>query len=271
MKILKNFHTHSSFCDGKNTPEEMIEAAIAKGFSTLGFSSHSMLPEVLEGVTLDGETIGRYVETIRGLAEKHKGKIEVLCGVEADYLKGVTDPDSSRYAKWNFDYIIGSIHFLAVDGNAKDRICIDHTPEILADGIRKYYGGSAKEFLKAYFAAEREMVLAYDFDIVGHPDLPRKFNSKFRIFDETEQWYVDELASTADAIAASGKIVEINTGAISRGWRDDPYPSEKFIALLKERKVPLILSSDAHAAEGIDCAFDRFANLATITDFRRAL
>ena len=42
---MTNFHTHSTWCDGKDTPEAMIEAAIAKGFSVLGFSSHAMLPE----------------------------------------------------------------------------------------------------------------------------------------------------------------------------------------------------------------------------------
>ena len=243
----------------------MIEAGIAKGFSTLGFSSHVMLPDVLENVTLTGDNIDEYIATIRSLAQKYKSKIEVLCGIEADYIKGVTDPDFSRYSKWGFDYIIGSIHFLAV-GN--DRLCIDHTPEILVDDINRLFGGSAKDFIKSYFAAEREMVENYDFNIIGHPDLPRKFNTALKIFDETEPWYLEELEKTADTIAASGKIVEINTGAISRGWMEGPYPSMDFIALLKKRNVPLIISSDAHSASGIDCAFDKFACLATVEDYR---
>jgi histidinol-phosphatase (PHP family) len=265
MTRLKNFHTHSSFCDGKNTPEEMIEAAIAKGFSTLGFSSHVMLPDTLENVTLTEDNINDYVATVRSLAQKYKSKIEVLCGIEADYVKGVTTPDFSRYSKWGFDYIIGSIHFLAV---GDDRLCIDHTPEILINDINRLFNGSAKEFIKSYFAAEREMIENCDFNIVGHPDLPRKFNATLKIFNESESWYLEELEKTADAIAASKKIVEINTGAISRGWMDNPYPSTDFISLLKERNVPLIISSDAHSASGIDCAFDKFASLATIEDFR---
>ena len=50
----------------------------------------------------------------------------------------------------------------------------------------------------------------------------------------------------------------MNTGAISRGWMDDAYPSAEFRAMLRERGVRFVLSSDAHAAEAIDCAFDRF-------------
>ena len=103
------------------------------------------------------------------------------------------------------------------------------------------------------------MVRRFDFDVVGHPDLCRKFNTKHPYFDEGAEWYREELALTADAIAASGKIVEVNTGAISRGWMEDAYPSAPFRALLRERGVRFILSSDSHAADTLDCAFDRFA------------
>ena len=57
-----------------------------------------------------------------------------------------------------------------------------------------------------------------------------------------------------------GKIVEINTGAIARGWMDDVYPSAAFRALLRARGVRFLLGSDAHAAAGIDCAFERYGD-----------
>ena len=40
--MLTNFHTHTVFCDGKNTPEEMVLSAIEKGFTALGFSGHGL-------------------------------------------------------------------------------------------------------------------------------------------------------------------------------------------------------------------------------------
>jgi histidinol-phosphatase (PHP family) len=245
----------------------MIETAIAKGFSTLGFSSHIMFPEEIDGITLTPRNIDTYVQTIRELALKYKDRIEILCGIEADYIKGVTTPDRSRYSKWNFDYIIGSIHFLAV---GSERLCIDHTPEILVNDINRLFDGSAKDFIKAYFDAEREMIANYQFDIIGHPDLPRKFNSNFEIFDETESWYLEELEKTAEVISTSGKIVEINTGAISRGWMKTPYPSTDFLKRLNDLRVPLIISSDAHASSGLDCAFDKFSHLSNINDFRHS-
>jgi histidinol-phosphatase (PHP family) len=102
------------------------------------------------------------------------------------------------------------------------------------------------------------MVAQFDFDIVGHLDLVRKFNVKAPYFDEEAAWYRAELVATADAVAASGKIAEVNTGAISRGWLDDAYPSAFFRQLLRERGVRFVLSADAHAADAVDCAFDRF-------------
>ena len=113
--------------------------------------------------------------------------------------------------------------------------------------------------------------LGFDFEILGHPDLVRKFNVKHPYFDENAGWYLKELEKTADAIAASGKIVEVNTGAISRGWLDDAYPSPSFRAMLRERGVRFILSSDSHAAETIDCAFDRFAGAEDYVDLTEVL
>jgi len=253
-----NYHTHSSWCDGKDSPRAMIQAAIAKGFETIGFSSHAMLPQDDVDWVLTPEKAPRYAREIRTLADEFKGLIRVLCGVEADYIPGGATPSHAAYAGIAPDYIIGSIHFIkAPDGTV---FAIDHTPQILTDGIRDRFDGDSAAFVKAYFAAVREMVSSFDFEIVGHPDLVRKFNVKNPFFDEKADWYREELEKTADAVAASGKIVEVNTGAISRGWLNDAYPSPTFRKLLRDRGVRFVLSSDAHAADAIDCAFERFEN-----------
>lgn len=258
-KMKFNLHTHTTWCDGKDAPEDVIRAAIAKGFAKIGFSSHAMLPGEMLDWTLTRDKALAYSSEIRALAAKYAGTIEVLCGVEADYLAGSADPDRATYAFMEPDYIIGSVHFVtAPDGAA---VAVDKSPDDLACGIRDHFAGSVEAFIRAYFAQEREMVAKFDFDIVGHPDLVRKFNVKAPYFDETSAWYLEEVAKTADAIAASGKTVEINTGAISRGWLDDAYPSEPFRTILRERGVKLILGSDAHSADAIDCAFDRFADV----------
>ena len=87
-----NYHTHSTWCDGKNTPREMVEAAIAKGFDTIGFSSHSMLPQDDVAWVLTPEKAPRYEAEIRALAKEYAPRIRVLCGVEADYVPGGAEP-----------------------------------------------------------------------------------------------------------------------------------------------------------------------------------
>jgi histidinol-phosphatase (PHP family) len=237
--LKTNFHTHCTFCDGAAPPEKMVEAAIERGFATLGFSSHSDMVK----------DFAAYKAEIRRLAAKYSDKISVLCGVEAEY--------DTHFQRGDLDYVIGAVHYVTAPDGA--RFSVDNTPNILFDGIRSHFKGDSAAFVQAYFAFEREMIATYDCDIVAHVDLVRKFNAKHPYFDESAPWYLAELEKTADVAAASGKLVEVNTGAISRGWLDDAYPSPAMRALLRERGVKFVLSSDSHAPDTIDCAFDRFA------------
>ena len=259
--MKRNFHTHSTWCDGKASPEEMIRGAIDRGFDTLGFSSHAMLPADPYDWTLTTATLSAYAAEIRALAAKYADRIRILLGVEADFVPGACTPDRAAYAAIAPDYVIGSVHFVVAPDGAW--VEVDNTPELLTAGIRDRFGGSAEAFVRAYFAQQREMAASFDFDVIGHPDLCRKFNGRLASFDEGASWYREELEKTAEAFAASGKSVEVNTGAISRGWMDDAYPSASFRDLLRARGVRFLLSSDAHAVEGLDCAFDRFGGAET--------
>lgn len=239
--MVTNYHTHTTFCDGKNTPEEMVLAALAKGFTRLGFTSHSDM--LVDPVA--------YREELRRLTEKYATRIWLFAGLELELAK----PRPDYLSTLPFDYLIGSHHFLT----APDGACfaIDASPEELELGVRDHFGGDWHAFVRVYYAAVRS-TLRTDFQVVGHVDLIRKFNAKHHFFSEDDTVYLGEAEATADAIAAVGKVVEVNTGAISRGWLDDAYPSKPFRDLLRARGVRFILSSDAHSAETLDCAFDRF-------------
>ena len=67
---------HTTWCDGKDSPEAMVEAAVAKGFSSVGFSAHAMLPAGEPG-NLTPDTAPLYFAEIRALAEKWRGRIEI--------------------------------------------------------------------------------------------------------------------------------------------------------------------------------------------------
>ena len=104
-KTLTNYHTHTSYCDGKNTPEEIVLSAIEKGLSAIGFSGHGYTPFDLCYCMKETPS---YIQEISKLKRKYGDKIEIYCGVEEDAFSPVQ--------RENFDYIIGSSHYFNIDG-----------------------------------------------------------------------------------------------------------------------------------------------------------
>lgn len=89
----------------------MIVGAIERGFAAIGFTSHAMFP-YFESWSLGPQAAKDYVSCVRAAAEKYSKYIKVYCGLETDYLPGVTTPEQSRYAEYGLDYIIGSLHWV---------------------------------------------------------------------------------------------------------------------------------------------------------------
>jgi len=255
---LATYHAHTVLCDGRDTAEAMIRAAIDAGMTDIGFSAHTAWPFAAEWHLPPGE-YGAYAAEVRGLAGAYAGKIRVYRGFEADYLPGMSAPDRGIYARFSPDYLIGSVHYAGTDDprRACEPWTVDGPTEDVAATLQRCFDGDGRRAVTRYFELLREMAATCAFDIVGHADLPRKRNGALKFFDESSPWYRSELVRTADALAAAGKIVEINTGGISRGAMDDVYPSEEFLALLAERGVRITVNSDAHATGDLTAAYDR--------------
>lgn len=253
-----NLHTHTTFCDGNFTAREMLLAAIQKKFTVIGFSGHSMYPFASDW-HIPVQNIPAYVKEIQVLREEFKEQITVLCGFEADYIPAITVPSKENYKEFAPDYLIGSVHYVLTKNGL---FSVDDKAENVAKGVADLYNNDGKQMARDYFETQRQMLKAGDFEIIGHPDLIRKRNGILKMFDESDSWYKEELKLTAKAIAASGVVTEINTGAIARGAMDDVYPSEYFLQLLYEAGVPICINSDAHTTEGLDCAFSRAAAIA---------
>lgn len=251
--IKTNYHTHSSFCDGENTPEEMVKAAVERKFDILGFSSHSMLP-FSSGWHLPVHSHREYIAEIQRLKEQYKERITVYAGFEADYIAGVCRPDFECYKEFKPDYLIGSVHFVP---GKKGFFEADGSRESVLAGIKSCFGGNVKNAVREYFSLEKEMLETCSFSILGHTDVIRKQNGGgYSLFDENAAWYRSELKSVASAAARAGICVEVNTGGMLRSQMKSPYPSLYFLSLLRERNVPVTISSDAHSAAGLDWQFE---------------
>ena len=248
--MLCDYHMHTTFCDGKSTPEEMVRSAVEKGLTTIGFSGHSYT-WFDESYCMKKENVPAYCAEIAALKDSYAGKIKILCGVEQDLFS--TEPTTG------FDYVIGSVHYLRFgdefvpvdEGNAKHR-----------KAAETYFGGDLYAFAEAYFAAAGSVAEQTNCDIIGHFDIITKYYDNAPELDVTHPRYRAAWHAAADRLIASGKPFEINTGAITRGVRKDPYPSEEILAYLAEKKAPVILSSDAHSAPAVAFGFDRCTALA---------
>ncbi len=251
--MRSNVHTHCTLCDGNNTPREMIEAAIKLGFSDLGFSSHS--PTWFEPTCPGVKSEKEYIKEIRGLQKEYSGKIHIACGIEQDTHVPVIEKD--------YDYIIGSNHCLPNIG--EKYIAVDSTPLILQNAVRDIYDGNAHEMVKDYYKLLLMGVQRDKPSIVGHFDLVKKFNQKCDIFDEDGKEYKDFALQIFDAVIDAVKgydgIIEVNTGAISRGWRTDPYPSLFLLEHAAQRKAPMIITGDSHSSDSLDCYYDESEEL----------
>lgn len=243
--ILRDFHVHSTYCDGKSTLEETVLAAIEKGIRHLGFSGHSYTP-FDEGYCMSPSDTKRYVAEIKTLKEKYKDKIKIYCGIEKDVF---SDIDTSE-----FDYAIGSAHYILADGCY---IPVDLNAQTLLKGANEHFGGDIYSLAEAYY--ETVSLLAdKEFDIIGHFDLITKFNRNGAMFDESNPRYVKAVYSALEKLVPLGKTFEINTGVIVRGYKDTPYPADFIIKAINEMGGSFILNSDSHRSDMLCFEFEKW-------------
>ena len=160
--------------------------------------------------------------------------------------------------KWlePFDYVLGSAHFLPVGGDPTAYPTVDDSPETTRRFLAEAFDGDSDAAAECYFAQLRRVADAPRAQVVGHFDLLTKFDEKERFFDETSPRYRAAALNAMDALVSAGKVFEVNTGAISRGWRTTPYPSRWILEQLRRRNARVTISSDSHHAATVDCAFD---------------
>jgi histidinol-phosphatase (PHP family) len=232
--------------DGKDTAEEMVLRAIELGFDSLGFSEHSNMHHSLyPHLQLTADKAVLYKKEIRALKEKYKGQLDIFCGLEFDFY---SEDDTEEY-----DYLIGSVHYLSCPTGIYS---FDHSLAQTCDFVERHFGGDGIAFAREYFETVARMPEKRDFDIIGHFDLITKNNDAGAFFDPTAKEY---LALGFDAIhALKGQIplFEVNTGAISRGYKKTPYPDMTFLREFKACGFGAVITSDCHNKDYLDQSFD---------------
>ena len=249
--LKANFHTHTTFCDGSDSPEAVAKYAFTGGMSHLGFSGH-----MDADIHMDWPS---YVKEIRRLKDLYVGRMDIFLGVELDTLY---DPGSicGEDGLPEAEYIIGSTHFLDVPSAVP--MSVDSSPEQMEALCREFFEEDYYRLSKAYYDLESQVYARTGCTFVGHFDLPTKYNEWVLLYDTAAPAYRDAAFAAMEKLSAAGKIFEINSGAISRGWRTSPYPEPALLRHLRDIGGRICISSDAHDVNAIDCAFDRCEALA---------
>ena len=249
--IRANFHTHTTFSDGKNTPEEMVQAALSLDMSAIGFSDHSPLVgfEGTSGILPQEEAA--YRQEILRLKDTYADQIEIYLGIEMDSF---SDP-----TPYDYDYRIGSIHGIYADGQYR---AVDYNEQWMLHTVNHFFGGDHYAYAKSYYRTVAETADRHDPTFFGHIDLVSKYNEGNKHFDESDKRYINAALEAVEALLPTGKPFEINTGAISRGVRTTPYPNPLILKALCQMGGKIILSGDSHAASGLLCAYEQATELA---------
>ena len=263
-----NYHTHTYYCDGKNSPREMVESAIELGFRALGFSGHQY-SEPDKDYAMSPENEKKYKQDILGLKNEFRDKLKIYLGTERDYCSDVTE---------GFQYVIGSTHHVLVNDVW---INVDESPISMEEAVSSHFDNDYMAYIEAYYELEGGVLKKTRGQIVGHFDLVSVFNEGYKYFDEDGPHYQRHALKSAERIIDDylnekmsndlpdgfpnelGEIItktgmpifEINTGAMAKGRKSRPYPAPFILDHLIELGVPLVLNSDCHDKNYLDFGF----------------
>jgi histidinol-phosphatase (PHP family) len=248
--ITVDYHTHNQRCGhAQGQIEDYIKAAISRGLTEIGISDHSPLyyldgndPQPHSAMAKD--ELPTYVEEVLKLKERYADRINVRLGLESDYVEGMEHFYADIFAKYPFDYIIGSVH-MCFNMHVYERRRWDSKPDPMAV-YAEYYRLVKKSAESGLFD-----ILGHTTSILAYAPQPLPQEELVALQDEA-----------LDAIAKTNVCVEINTSGY-RKMRTDPFPSARMIARANEIGIPLTFSSDSHRPDEVAFARDKVEALFT--------
>jgi histidinol-phosphatase (PHP family) len=255
--MLTDYHLHLRPDDLHATAEEHFtranaeryrEAASERGIEELGVSEHVYrFQQALEIWThpfwreYATDDLDDYCCFVR----EHT---DLRLGIEADFVPGAEDRIANLLGARDFDYVVGSVHFLA-------ERALDMDEYSVWDG-----SASPERIWRSYFATLAEAARSGLFDILAHPDLVKVWGpaDPERPLPEGDLRRYYEPA--VEAIAESGIAVEVSTAGL-RKRAQEIYPAPAFLEMCVEAGASFALSSDAHRPEDVGAGYDRALEL----------
>ena len=211
--------------------------------------------------------LGEYKAEIRRLGREWEGRgLEVLLGMEIDWVPGLRSPRDALFRDAGLDYSIGSVHYVDLPGSG--RFAVDYAEDAVEARLAAFEGDDPGAALYGeYYRMLGQLIVDGGFEILGHFDLVKKNNAavaggKGRWFDESSPGYLDSAFALARLLRDTDIVVEINVGGMSRGKVKSPYPSLPILRELRAQRVRITFSADAHAPEHLGANLDAARELA---------
>ena len=243
-----NFHSHTQFCDGRATIEEMARAAVACGMEYYGFTPHSPIP-IGSPCNMSFHSVGDFlaeVERIQNIRELSSCRF--YKGMEIDYLGTEFGPSDEYFNNLGLDYRIGSVHFIPSQNG--EFIDIDGNFENFCRRMKLYFRNDIEYVVATFYAQSTAMIEAGGFDILGHFDKIGQNASYFAPGIEDSQLYSTLVNRLIDTIIERNLTIELNTKAREQHGRF--FPGERYLVRLVDAGITILVNSDAHRPDRID-------------------
>jgi histidinol-phosphatase (PHP family) len=235
---LVDYHVHTARCGhARGAMERYVEHAIEAGLTELGFSDHLFMywrPSDRRDPTLGMAEWEHdfYIQDVERCRARYAADITIRLSTEADFIPGHEQRLESILRGYDWDYVIGSVHFIGEWGFDDSRNQSEYASRDIDSLYAQYFelvGASAETGL---------------FDTIGHCDLVKKFGHRPRV-DQSSAY-----VSLAARLARAGVCVEVNTGGLRKPV-GEAYPHPTLLAALHAANVPVTFGSDAHAPEEV--------------------
>ena len=256
-----NFHTHSVWCDGRNTVSEMAKAAFEAGLEAFGFSGHGYCG-FAEGYCMSRDAEVSYLKEIAAEKTRCQGQMHIYAGIE---LEG---QDTRKFDRSLYDYCINSVHYIQANGKW---FAVDESAQALQRCIDEGFAGDPYAMAEEFFRISAQTACQRKPDMIGHFDLLTKFNTQNCFFDENDLRYLSVAIEALREANKSGGIFEINSGAISRGIKGRIYPSQLLLEELHKIGGRVVISTDTHSIESINFGFDAMKERLLAAGFRETM
>lgn len=245
-----DYHLHTPLCrHATGWPTDYARRAVELGLEEIGFSDHSPMPALFDDWRMLVEELPEYFAAVDQAREAFPD-LPIRLGLEVDWLEGGEKWIDELAGRASWDYLIGSVHYLGdwnFDNPAEMARFSDYGVEEAWDRYWQLFGKAAR---------------SGKFDIMGHPDLVKKF--KHRPGGDLRRYYEPAVQACVDADVA----IEINTAGLFKPVAEF-YPAAEFLELAAQAGVPLTINSDAHAPGEVGRAFPEAVALARRCGFQQ--